>query len=298
VQQWNLTLQHQFKGELLLQAGYVGNMGTKLGTIVGINTPPPGPGNVQLRRPYPTFGGIERNQNMGTSAYHALQFKVEKRYKSGMALLTSYTWSKALDSVSFLGFRTFNPYNYRQDRGLADHDMRHRFVAGWLYDLPVGKGRTWMSKAHPVAEATLGGWAVGGITAFQTGVPFTVGVLGDPGNRGAGARADVVADWRISNPTIIRWFNPDAFRFPAQYTVGNASRGLLTGPGVNNWDINISKSWKIAEQHRIQFRSEFFNAFNHPMFNNPGATLGTPSFGVISSAGSGRVIQFGLKYYF
>ncbi len=298
VQQWNLNIQHELKGNILAQVAYVGNVGTKLGQIIPYNQPPTGPGPIQERRPYPAFGSIELNSNFGTSAYHGLQIKGEKRYTDGLALLASYTWSKAIDSVSFLGFRAFNPYDLRQDRGLADHDMRHRFVSGWLYDLPIGQGRRWLSKSHAVVDAILGGWAVGGITTFQTGVPFTPGSLGDPGNRGGGARADVIGDWEISNPSITKWFNTSAFAAPAQYTVGNAGRGIMTGPGINSWDINLSKSFRIHEEKRLQVRGEFFNAFNHPSFNNPGATFGTPSFGVISSAGAGRVIQMGAKFYF
>jgi hypothetical protein len=203
-----------------------------------------------------------------------------------------------MDSVSFLGFRAFDPYYLGQDRGLADHHMEHRFATGWLYDLPIGQGRRWLANSHAVVDAILGGWAVSGITIFQTGVPFTPGSLGDPGNVGAGARADVVGDWQISNPSITKWFDTAAFKAPALYTRGNAGRNLMTGPGINNWDINLNKSFRIHEEMRVQIRAEFFNAFNHPSFNNPGATFGTPSFGVISSAGAGRVIQLGVKFYF
>jgi len=298
VQQWNLTIQHELKGNVLVQLGYVGNMGTKLGNIYPINIPTPGPGPLQPRRPYPNFGYMEENENTGTSAYHGLQLKVEKRYKGGLSLLSSYTWSKAEDSVSFLGFRSFNPFNNRQDRGLADHDMRHRMTAGWLYDLPVGKGKRFMSSAPAAADAFLGGWSLGGITLFESGSPFTPSALGDPANWGLGTRPDVVGVAKISNPTLNDWFNTGAFANPAQYTIGNAGRNILIGPGINDWDIILSKWFHIRERHRIQFRAEFFNAFNHPSFNNPGATLGVPSFGVITSANPGRIIQLALKYNF
>ena len=122
--------------------------------------------------------------------------------------------------------------------------------------------------------------------------------FGAPAHAGAGTRPDVVGVAKISNPTLTHWFNTAAFADPAQYTIGNAGRNILIGPGSSNWDIIISKWFHIGERHRIQFRSEFFNAFNHPTFNNPGATLGVPSFGVITSANPGRIIQFGLKYMF
>jgi hypothetical protein len=298
VQQWNISVQHELKGNVLVQVGYIGNMGTKLGNIYPINVPKPGPGPIQPRRPYPNYGYLEVNRGTATSAYHGLQVKVEKRYKGGLSLQSSYTWSRAKDSTSFLGFRNYNPFDLRQDLGLADHDVRHRLAAGWTYDLPVGKGKRFMSSGHPVADAVLGGWSLGGITIIESGMPFTPSALGDPANWGAGTRPDVVGEIKISNPTLTRWFNTSAFANPAQYTIGNAGRNIIIGPGSNNWDIIISKVFRIGERHRIQFRSEFFNAFNHPTFNNPGATLGVPSFGVVTSAGPARIIQLGLKYNF
>ena len=298
VQQWNLTVQHELKGQIVLQVGYIGNQGTKLGVIRPFNQAVPGPGPIQLRVPYPDWGYLETNEASGRSAYHGLQTKVEKRYSQGLSLLASYTWGQAIDNNSFLGFRIYNPFNVRQDRGLADHDVRHRFVSGWTYDLPFGRKKRYLQSVSPAFNYLLGGWAVGTIVTFQSGSPFTVNALGDPANWGAGTRPNVVGQGKISNPTISKWFNTDAFQNPAQYTIGNAARNILVGPGLNNWDIIVSKEIRIKERHRFQLRSEFFNAFNHAQFENPGVNLGIPSFGVISSARPGRIIQLGLKYYF
>ena len=297
VQQWNLTIQHQLKGNILLQTGYIGNQGTKLGVIRQTNLPMPGPSAIQPRRPYPTFGSIEINEPTGRSIYHGWQTKIEKRYSAGLSLVASYTWSKAIDNNSFLGFRIYNPFNIRQDRGLSDQNVRHCFVSGWTYELPFGHDKPFLQFSG-AANYLVGGWSVGAITTFQSGMPFTASATGDPANWGGGTRPNVVGKATLSNPTTHEWFNIAAFQMPARFTIGNEGRNVLIGPGLNNWDVIISKQMNIRERQRFQFRGEFFNAFNHAQFNNPGATLGVGSFGVISSARPGRIIQLGLKYNF
>jgi hypothetical protein len=298
VQQWSFTIQREVAGNILLEAGYIGNKGTKLWTIGPANTPLPAAGPIQPRRPYPTFGSIELNDDNNTTVYHGLQTKVEKRYGSGLSLLASYTWSKAIDFNSFLGVRLYNPFNLGQDRGLADHDVRHRFVTGWIYELPFGRGKPWLSSAGTAGNLILGGWSVGSITLFQSGTPFTVTATGDPGNWGQGTRPNVIGNSGVDNPTLARWFNTSAFVAPAPFTIGNVSRNSMVGPGLNNWDIIVTKYFDIREGHRLQLRGELYNAFNHASFNNPGASLGTTTFGVISSATPGRIVQLGLKYNF
>ncbi len=297
VQQWHLTIQHQLKGNILLQTGYTGNQGTKLGVIRPFNVPQPGPGPIQARSPYPAFGYMEINEQSGRSIYHGWQTKVEKRYSQGLSLLASYTWSKTIDNNSFLGFRVYNPFDVNQDRGLSDQDARHRFVVGWTYELPFGTNKAFL-KTHGVLNALVGGWSFGGIVTAESGMPFTATATGDPANWGNGTRPDVVGDPNLSNPTIHEWFNVAAFQEPAQFTIGNERRNILIGPGLQNWDLILAKQFRIAERHEFQFRSEFFNAFNHPQFEQPGATLGTGSFGIISSARPARIIQFALKYNF
>jgi outer membrane receptor protein involved in Fe transport len=297
-QQWHLTLQHQLKGNIVVQTGYTGNIGTKLAVINPFNVPQPGPGPIQDRRPYPAFGYSEINEQSGRSAYHGWQTKIEKRYSHGLSLLGSYSWTKAIDNNSFLGFRQFNPFDINQDRGLADHDARHRFTAGWTYELPFGRGRAFL-KSSGITNYLIGGWSVGGIVLAESGMPFTVRLAdADAANWGIENRPDVVGDPVLSNPTIQQWFNISAFEAPADFSIGNAGRNIVIGPALHNWDMIFAKQIHIREGHELQFRGEFFNAFNHPQFNRPGRTLGVGSFGVISSARPGRVMQLALKYNF
>jgi hypothetical protein len=298
IQQLNVTIQHQLGQSASIQAAYIGNKGTKIWEIEPFNTPLPGPGSIQSRVPYPNVGYSELETDIGHSSYNALQTEVEKRYSAGLYLMGSYTWSRCSDTNSDMIYRVFNQYNLNQDYGLCDFDTRNRFVASWIYDLPVGRGKRFLTSANGVVDGFLGGWSVSGITLFESGMPFTVGALGDSANIGLGSRPNVVGNWKLGNPTIHEWFNTAAFAYPAPFTIGNERRNMLTGPGINNWNLNLSKAFHITERQQIQFRAEFYNAFNHPSFNNPGATLGTKSFAVISSANPGRIIQFALKYNF
>lgn len=298
IEQWNFTIQHQLKGNILLEAAYVGNGGRHIWLFNEFNQPVPGPGSLVSRVPYPQVAyDSELVTPQGTSNYHALQLKVEKRFGSGLSFLSSYSRSKAIDLESDMIYRIYNRFDISQDHGLSDNDMPNRFVASWLYQLPVGRGRHYLSGASPVVNQILGGWGVGGITLFESGYPFTVTASGDPANWGYGTRPNLVGQWR-GPQTVDEWFNTSAFAIPAQYTLGNEGRNIVRGPGINDWDLNIEKSFRITESKQLQFRSEFYNSFNHASFNPPDANLGDASFAVIDSATPGRIIQFALKLYF
>ena len=151
------------------------------------------------------------------------------------------------------------------------------------------------------------GWETLGIVTLQTGRPFTVALLSEIDNSGTGRsilgfgandRPNVVGNPELNNPTPNRWFNPAAFVFPAPGTFGNAGRNILDGPGYQNVNASLVKNTHLTEEVNLQFRAEFFNLFNHPNFNLPDNFLGSPTFGVISSAREPRHIQFGLKLLF
>jgi len=142
---------------------------------------------------------------------------------------------------------------------------------------------------------------------LQPGRPFTVALLSEIDNSGTGRsilgfgandRPNVVGNPEFSNPTTSQWFNTAAFAFPAPGTFGNAGRNILDGPGYQNVNASLVKNTHLTEQVNLQFRAEFFNLFNHPNFNLPDNFLGSPTFGVISSAREPRHIQFGLKLLF
>lgn len=330
-QNFNLTLAHQFK-EIAFELGYLGNLGRKVPfPNINLNHIPPEllsqtSTPVRLRRPYPQFPGDTAqvqilSPNWGISNYHAFVLKSEKRFSTGMGWIVSYTLSKWIDNMVFTGGddSTFgdddqiqNIYNIRAERSLSTNDIRHRVVLSPIIDLPFGQGKRWLQEG--ALNQILGGWSVSTITTLQCGSPFGVTVnngprdiLGDNAD-GKNLRPDLVGNPELPSsqkgkPATggirgIQWFDPAAFAVPARFTHGNASRTVMTGPGIVNFDIGILKSFHFHERRRLQFRFEMFNAFNTPHFGIPGSSLGAGGFGISSATGSDRELQFALKYLF
>ena len=308
--EWNIAVQRELMPNLALEIAYVGSKGTYLEQMVPFNIPPISPNDtrpIQQRLPFPAFaedGTYLSNQN--NSNYNALQIKLEKRFSKGLSFLLSYAHGKAIDATtndqggeSFTG----NPLDLRTMRGPSDFDVTDRLVISYGYQLPFGHGRTFMSNAPRLLDWTLGGWQLEGITTFQSGMPFTPLLgTGDPAhvNRDYATRPNAIGSPSLTNPSIYRWFNLAAFAVPAPYTIGNAGRNSLRGPGIQNWDISVLKNFFFTESRYLQFRSEFFNAFNHANFSNPNRNVDDPVHGgqITSTSTDARIIQFALKLYF
>jgi hypothetical protein len=322
-QQWNLTVQRELPGGVALDAGYVGSKGTKLGELVFYNIPTPGPSaTIQQRRPFPAWGTALSLDSYVTSNYNSLQVKAQKRYGYGLTFLTAYTYAKSIDLSSERGegdrgggfdtgggnVRDLRGYS----RGLSGFDVRQRLVFSYVYELPIGRGRRFGHNLHPAADAVLGGWEVSGITQFQSGFPFSVLMSDDRNGDGIGDRPDVIGKPEIQsrNPGcyIVDSRNPACAATATAFAdlpagvlrFGSAGRNIMKGPGLNTWDAGIAKNMRFRERCKLQFRAEFFNFFNHPAFNMPQRTVNVtaPRFGVISSAGLAREIQFGMKLEF
>jgi hypothetical protein len=218
-------------------------------------------------------------------------------------VLGSYTFSKALGigSASFgegsNGPR--NPYNWRDDYGPLSLDRRHNFVMSALWDVPVGR------KGAPAWQRwTVGGWQLGGIASARSGAPLTFRSGRDNSLTGIGGdTADITGDWRLSGDRskadqIARWFNTAVFAQNPAGTFGATGIGVLTGPGSWNIDTAIQKNFPVAEGKRVELRGSFYNMFNHANLGNPNTTINNPTFGRIASAGTPRVIEFGLRFAF
>jgi hypothetical protein len=251
--------------------------------------------NLETRRIYsPTFAGIPSYESTGSSSYHALQLSVNKRFSRGYTLLANYTYGKALDigSLDVIGFFQ-NTLDIRSEKGRSDNDVRQRFVASFLWELPSPNER--------LSRAVFGGWQLNGIYTASSGAPVNVVSGRDQALAGAGAqRPNLIGDPHLDNgrpraQLLEQYFNPSAFSLPTLGQFGNFGRNVLDAPVGYTLDASIFRSLPIAERVRLQFRGEFFNALNHANLGSPVANISSATVGRILTASSPRILQFGLK---
>ncbi len=332
MQQWNADLQYEVGHNWMVDVAYVGSKGTHLANVIDQNQTNPLTGP-----PYPQFSSVLYVESNANSTYHSMQIRSEKRVSRGLDFLAAYTFSKSIDDISsVLGGSVGsglpqNSLNIRGDRGLSDFNAAQRLSLSFLYDLPLrsmwAHGPGWSGKL-------LDDWQAGGILTAVTGSPFTVVLAGAPASSAAAfgnpERPDLVGDPSkagpvAANPTCLaptqlktpqNWFNQCAFAQPANGTYippgsttpvpefGTEGRNILTGPGLTNLDFSLTKTIPLAaEHHRMQLSGEFFNIFNHPLFDIPSHTFGAENFGSILSANAygnkpPRQIQVSARYIF
>jgi len=313
-QQFNLGVERQLPGNLVVKAFYLANLGRRLDLNYNFNQAVPGPGAVAPRFPLSKLAPLVVSDTYaatdGNSNYHSLQLSAEKRFSHGISLLSAYTYAHSIDNVPLQqGGGSEGPVpqdpRYRfLDRGNSAFDVRQRYSQTFLYELPIGKGKR-VNISQKWADTLVGGWQMNMILSKQTGLPFTPTLANSVANTGTTSRPNLAGDWHIAEPTLTRWFNTDLnkagapWATPAQFNFGNAGRGILRGPGRTNLDFSVLKQFAITERFRLQFRGEFFNLFNHPQFDLPGASLGSPSAGtIISTVGTPRDIQGSLRLSF
>jgi hypothetical protein len=235
----------------------------------------------------------------------------------GLTLQLAYTLSKNITDVDSIDNGWLGPSNnyqntvdLRGERSLSGEDTTHRLVSGWVYELPIGRGKRFGSAMPAVVDKIAGGWQASGILTISSGLPL--GNLSvTPDNTGsfkdvAGVRPDLIgnpclADSRPRGEKITSYVNPSAFAVPRPFTFGSAPRTLPScrGDGVKNIDVSLMKRIPIKEAIRAEFRVEFFNTFNRPQLRPPSMGLGTAAFGTITSQeNESRIIQLGLKVHF
>jgi hypothetical protein len=324
-QAWNLTIEHQLTPNIMLQASYVGKIGTAIeqhrdfNPAYFINDPvtgaSPSLSNVNDRVAYEP--GILSPDNTligndGRSWYHSLQVQLTKRMSHGLLVTGSYTLAKSIDINSSnvtigpgLGGTNCDPFNLHDDRGRSDWDRRNAVVASWVWSPKLNFGTPWGS-------TLLGGWSLTGITTAQSGEAFTVLEGEDIAELGTGSASAgfeyaerTGAPVTLSHPNraamVAQFFNTNAYvpiNLVPPGTIGNAGRNTISGPALSNTDLAIIKDFAFKERYKVQFRSEFFNVFNQVNFKNPANTVdsGPGVFGAILGANSGRQIQFALKF--
>jgi len=304
--EWNLNIEYQLPGNILITPAYVGSKGTHLQSLIDRNQiPTPSATFDQNARPYPQYGGFTSIVNRGNSTYHAFQLKAEKKASHGLYFLSAYTFSKSINDQPEICCNApwpQNSYNLPAEKGLSDFDNRQRWVTSMDYAIPVGKGQKYLNQGG-VADAVLGGWHIGGIVTFRSGFPFSPVISYDPTNTGSQGlmRAQQLGSGHLANPNINMWFNVSDFEDPTCNCFGNAGKNILEGPGEKSADLSIRKIFNLSERFRLEFRTEFFNAFNHPVFSQPDNNIddGPGATGVITSTViPQRQIQFALKLEF
>jgi hypothetical protein len=309
-QQWNIDVQRELGANWLFDVAYVGSHSVKLSGRTNPNQafpdPLPGLANatpIQGRRPYSDIGGCICASDQFNASYTALQFKVEKRFSKGLSLLSSYTFSKTLDEeTSTAGDFVQSSYNIKGDYGLSPINGKHRVVSTALWELPFGRHQRFGTDLNPFLNALVGGWQVNAIVTMSSGFPINVTSPVDSNQNGGGpVRPDLVCNPNLSrgDRTRTAYINTSCFVSQPFGRFGDAGRDVAVGPGVNNWDVSLFKTFLISERFNLQFRSEFFNAFNHTQYLNPDTwTVGTPSYGVLLAAAPAREIQLALKLIF
>jgi len=290
------------------------------GTLITTNTA----ANAALRVPYVGFapmGGLTTYGGLGDANYNSLQAALKKQVSRGLQFQGAFTWGRALtdalggNSVGGESFNSNDPLDLRQLYGPADFNQQLRFILSISYDLPrFRNGEGFSGKA-------LSGWTISDLTTIQSGLPLTfTDALGGTAFGSSASRAEFcpgMTNADVATPGSVEsrlndYVNAAAFCAPPVVAIGgpgttgtdfgNTRRGILFGPGQDNWDIALGKSTVVGglrEDARLEFRTEFFNAFNHAQFANPGTAVGTASFGIINATSvTPRLIQFALKYVF
>jgi hypothetical protein len=308
--QYNVGIERQLPGNLALDANYVGATGSREDWGPTMNTPQPGPGDIQSRRPYPYMLQQWFDQSVGGSQYNALQVTLNERSIHGVGYLVAYTLAHSNSDGCGLGAScdSSNPYHRSVDYGTSDLNQTNIFSAAFTAKSPYARS------PNKLVSGVVGGWSLNGIVQFSSGQPYTVTTGSDPENIGCclQERVNVVGDphtGSVTNtPTGPQWLNPGAFAEPAAYTYGTEKVNPYTAQMRHETDLSLFRQFHVGlgEERFLEFRADSFNLFNNVVFNTPDASLSDYSanpasnkFGVITSQqNQPRQLQVALKFYY
>ena len=318
VEQWHLTVQHELGSRTTAEIAYVGSKGTHLYTTSNRNQAYP-TADLNLsyaeRRPFPyvdtAIGWLRSN---GFSNYNSGQVKVEQHLSHGVAAIVNYTYSHGLGNSSSANLGAQNNDGFRDSLGIGeygnlDFDVRHRFTAGYSWDLPIGRGKLVAGGVGPVLDHVIGHWQLSGVATLSSGTWYTVTAANSFANSDGQQRPDFAPGQKSSGRPCVpgTFFNTCAFQNPQPGSLGNVSLNTVNGPGNKNWDMSLLKNVPLHESVRLELRGEFYNAFNHPNFlfaapgpqnGNNATVFGSGTFGFVTGARDPRLIQIGAKIYF
>jgi hypothetical protein len=320
--QYNLGVQHQLLHNLFIEVAYVGSSGHNLLRQINVNAPLPrfartgAPlGNRNFYRPYAGYGNINERRTDADSNYNSGQLTLTKRFSDGFQFGAVYTFSKNITDASTDRSDTVQDNLHpERERAVSQFDRTHVFSANFFYELPFGRSKKF--NLGSAGNAILGGFQLAGVYTLQSGTPITItqtsgtyirnGVSittsSDPLDTNITVRPNLICDPNLprGQRTATRWFNTNCFDpvLSGSTAYGNAGRGIVRGPGINNFDLSLYRTVRFTESVNVQLRAEAFNVFNIVNYSNPVTTLGTANFGAITSARDPRIIQFGVKVNF
>ncbi|HEY0728496.1 MAG TPA: hypothetical protein VGD38_10530, partial [Pyrinomonadaceae bacterium] len=333
--QWNLTVAHEILPNTVFEASYIGNHGLHIwrrnvnrndiplgpckgsacdGSTdsarlqiarAGLNVPSPLTGVVQNQgtliadnRLFRGIGNITTDESNGNSSYHAMQLWLNRRFSDRLAFQAAYTWGHSISDVALTSFTnsTSDPFNFNADRGDADLDRRQTFVGNVVYVLPSAKrwGRA--------ADLALSDWQLNMIASYFGATPIeittnanTIGTASAVGQRPNYTGAPLY----LETSDATRHLNPAAFARPAPGQMGTLGKGSVRGKPITTVDFSVAKNWRFKERYGIQFRTEFFNLFNHTNFIGYNTDISQPgAFGLLTATQAPREIQLGIKFTF
>jgi len=314
--QYSFGIQQQLMRNSVLSVAYVGNQNHHLNDYRDINLPNPGalPGlinktaaNYNTLVPFAGFRDVRLSENAANSHYHSLQVSLKAQASSSLAVQLAYTYSRAIDPNTKNNGGDLNdlsnPYNRAYDIGASPFDRSHIASINFVYEPPIFK-----SSPNRVLKSALGGWSLSGIVTAETGAPVADGsnnyiTLG--GAQGSNGLAKGTNRPNVNGPVtylerVDAWFDKSALSTPAIGQWGNLGKGAIRGPGRDNWNLALFKSFVFSEQRgsQLEFRFETFNTFNHTQFKDVSTSFAASNFGAVTSAWDPRTLQLGLKLRF
>jgi len=314
---WRLELQNEFARNWTFEMRYIGRRGTQNTRVIPGNVPLPGPEEVQARRPSPELdltcldsesgtscpslplGGFSIVTDGGMYGGHSFEVSAQRRLSKGLAFNSGFEWNRVLDDSFYMN--PSNPRNLSAEKATAFWFPQRGLFVNYIIDLPVGSGH-WLGNFSDWSQFILDGWRLSGITHIRDGRFFTVRMPGDPNNDGvSGDRPDRIGSGHLdaSERSVDQWFNTLDFAEPAEaYGFGDSGRNILMAPGYHAWDVSVIKQTRLSDGDVLEFRIEFFNAFNQVNFDRPNSEFGTSVFGTIFGAERAREIEIALKYSF
>lgn len=306
IQSYSLTVEHELPGQILTMVGYVGTHGSNFEVWIDENSPvfagapagyqfDPRTNNSSVQtnaiRPYLGYGSITEFDNGLNSNYNSLQSMLQRRFANGFAVQAVYTFSKTLgETQTARNMVVQDPLNWRADYGPTNFDRTHVFSANYIWDIPFLRG------SRSLLGEVFGNWELAGFITAQSGLAMSPGL--STSTAGLATRPNATGQSAGGPETRQEWFNTGAFLAPPFGFFGNAGVGTIRGPGFWDWDSSLSRIFPVHESWRLKLSGEFFNTLNHTNWSSVSTSVGSGTYGQVTSARDPREIQLSLRLDF